>query len=231
MEEAQTDQIFERGVAEKEEVSLLGECWTSKLFSSSYPSLKKSTWRAQGARGLPFFLWKYLRSFWAFQPERVVQWIRECISTPRFYSCINGELNGGGWDRARGRDGRPLLLNLFFPFFHFAVEAIPCFVFSVMSGATFLRCLIIFRLHSSGSWEFKFEHYSPVENLPIFEISMSWIKMNIERWAGKLRKPNRSDLKAHSHPPSWNSTTPYFISAGAHEELLEQSLRVSDAPP
>lgn len=29
---------------------------------------------------------------------------------------------------------------------------------------------------------------------------MSWIKMNIERWAGKLRKPNRSDLKAHSYP-------------------------------
>lgn len=49
--------------------------------------------------------------------------------------------------------------------------------------------------------------------------------------AAYLRKPNRSDLKAHSHPPNLVEIPQLRMGAGAHAELLEQSLRVSDAPP
>lgn len=79
--------------------------------------------------------------------------------------------------RARGRDARPLLLNLwFFPLFSFRrwSYSLLCLFRDVRSHL--LRSLIIFCLHPSGiwkgCWEFKLEH-SPVENLPIFEISMS----------------------------------------------------------
>lgn len=61
---------------------------------------------------------------------------------------------------------------------------------------------------------------------------MSFIQIHLERWAGKLptcesridpivRLPIQISIL---HPPRLN-TTPYGLEAGAHAELLEQSLR------
>lgn len=46
-------------------------------------------------------------------PERVVQWIRECISTPRFYISINGELNGFFPGERALRQGDPMSPYIF----------------------------------------------------------------------------------------------------------------------
>ena len=53
-------------------------------------------------------------------PERVVQWIRECISTPRFYISINGELNGFFPGERGLRQGDPMShTSLFWLWKHF----------------------------------------------------------------------------------------------------------------
>lgn len=56
----------------------------------------------------------------------------------------------------------------------------------------------------SGCWEFKVEHY-PMENHPIFKISISWNQnkhIEISWKVAYLQKPNRSYLKITVNDPS-----------------------------
>lgn len=120
---------------------------------------------------------------------------------------------------------------LFFPLFHFAVEAIPL-SFPWCQELHFLRSLIIFCLHSSGIW------FPGLLRVPIWALlsgifrysKLAWVESK-HIWAGKLPTcESRIDLifrlpiQISILHPRWNSTTPYGLEAGAHAELLEQSV-------